>query len=143
MAYQITRKNRIKEELQLCHADGSIAEQIIVDLNVDEITARVQKAYEVLGVAQAALEKEPNSPQLVEAYGNAIVAVFRVIFGDEGTERILKFYEKNYTEMLLDIFPFLNDVIMPQIRAASEARKQQLVDAARLAQKANKRGWGR
>ena len=143
MAYQITRKNRIKEELQLCHADGSIAEQIIVDLNVDEITARVQKAYEALGIAQDALQKQPDSPQLMEAYGNAIVAVFRVIFGDDGTERILAFYESNYTEMLLDIFPFLNEVIMPQIRAASEARKQQLVDAARLAKKGNKRGWGR
>lgn len=142
MAYQVTRKNRIKEELQLCHDDGSV-EIVPIDLNVDEITARVNKAYDALGMAQNALQKEPNSPQLVEAYGNAIVAVFRVIFGDEGTEKILAFYENCYSEMLLDLFPIINNEIMPKIRAASEARKQQLVDAARLAKKGNKRGWGR
>lgn len=144
MAYKVTRKNRIKEELQLCRADDSIAESIIVDLNVDEITARVNKAYEALGMAQDALQKDPNSEKTIEAYGAAVVAVFRVIFGDEGTDKIIAFYEGNYTEMLLDIFPFLNDEIMPKIREASEARKQQLIDAARLAKKGNHRvGFGR
>lgn len=144
MAYQVTRKNRIKEELQLCRADGSIAESIIVDLNVDEITARVNKAYEALGMAQDALQKDPKSPEVAEAYGNAVVAVFHIIFGEEGTDKIIAFYEGNYTEMLLDIFPFLNDEIMPKIREASEARKKQLIDAARLAKKGNHRvGFGR
>ena len=144
MAYQVTRKNRIKEELQLCRADGSIAESIIVDLNVDEITARVNKAYEALGMAQDALQKDPKSEKTIEAYGAAVVAVFRVIFGDEGTDKIIAFYEGNYTEMLLDIFPFLNEEIMPKIREASKARKKQLIDAARLAKKGNHRvGFGR
>ena len=77
MAYQVTRKNRIKEELQLCRADGSIAESIIVDLNVDEITARVNKAYEALGMAQDALQKDPNSEKTIEAYGAAVVSAAR------------------------------------------------------------------
>jgi hypothetical protein len=34
MAYQVKRKNRIKEELQLCHDDGSVA-IIPINLNVD------------------------------------------------------------------------------------------------------------
>lgn len=37
--------------------------------------------------------------------------------------------------MLLDIFPFINEVILPMVRAASEARKEQLRAAANLAKR--------
>ena len=137
MAYVITRKNRIKEELQLCHADGTLALSVMVDLNIDEIGARVSKAYETLGMAQNTLEKSPNSEAAQKAYGEAVIAVFNVIFGEEDAANILLFYEGNYTEMLLDVFPFIDGEIIPKIRDASEARKQQLLDAAK---KTRKRG---
>ena len=136
--YQVTRKNRIKEELQLCNADGSVAETVYVDINVDEITARTAKAYEVLNMAQNALSKEPENEALMDAFGAAVVAVFRVIFGDDGAEKILTFYERHYSEMLLDIFPFINNVIMPKINEASAARREQLINAARIAKRAGK-----
>lgn len=129
--YQITRKNRIKETLQLCHANGDVAEEINVDLNVDVIAGRMNKAYEALGMAQNALGANTNSPELLEQFGNAVMAVFDVIFGEDGRKRIVAFYENNYTEMLLDLFPFINNEIMPKIREASEQRKQQLIDAAK------------
>lgn len=138
--YQITRKNRIKEQLQLCHADGSVALDVDVDLNVDEISARVNKAYEVLGASQIALQKNNGSPESMEAYGKAVIAVFDVIFGEENTGKIVQFYENNFTEMLLDVFPFINNEIMPKIREASAARKTQLKEAAK-AVKYGKR-WG-
>ena len=138
--YQITRKNRIKEQLQLCHADGTVALDVDVDLNVDEISARVNKAYEVLGAAQIALEKDTESAEAMEAYGRAVVAVFNVIFGEENAEKMIAFYENNFTEMLLDVFPFINNEIMPKIREASAARKTQLKEAAK-AVKYGKR-WG-
>ena len=135
--YQITRKNRIKETLQLCHANGDVAEEINVDLNVDVIAGRMNKAYEALGMAQNALGANTNSPELLEQFGNAVMAVFDVIFGEDGRKRIFAFYENNYTEMLLDLFPFINNEIMPKIREASDQRKQQLIDAA----KATKKKW--
>ena len=135
--YQVTRKNRIKEQLQLCHADGTVALTAEVDLNVDVIAARVSKAYETLGMAQNALSDDPRNPATMEAYGNAVIAVFNVIFGEEQTAAIVEFYENNYTEMLLDLFPFINNEIMPKIAEASEARKAQLLEAAKEAQKNN------
>lgn len=142
MAYTVTRKNRIREQLQLCHENGDIALTVDVDLNVDEIAARVNKAYEVLGSAQLDLEKDPHSEKAMEAYGKAVIAVFEVIFGEENAQNILLFYEGNYTEMLLDLFPFINDEIMPKIREASESRKNQLLDAAKKAKKnARPRSW--
>ena len=72
--YQVTRKNRIKEQLQLCHADGTVALTAEVDLNVDVIASRVSKAYETLGMAQNALAEDPRNPATMEAYGNAVIA---------------------------------------------------------------------
>ena len=141
--YTITRKNRIKEQLQLCHADGTPALTVEVDLNVDEIAARVNKASEVLGSAQLDLQKDPKSPETVEAYGKAVIAVFNVIFGEKNTAALLEFYEGNYTELLLDVFPFINDEIMPKIREASAQRKQQLAEAARKVKKDSRRGFFR
>jgi hypothetical protein len=136
--YQVTRKNRIKEQLQLCHADGSVALTADVDLNVDKIAARVNKAYEVLGMAQNALQNDPHNPETLTAYGNAVAAVFAVIFGEENAAKIVEFYENNYTEMLLDIFPFINDHIMPQIREASAQRREQLIAASKAAKRSGK-----
>jgi hypothetical protein len=144
--YQITRKNRIKEDLQLCHANGDVALTLHVDLNVDEIANRVNKAYETLGNAQNVLQKQPNSPQAMQAYGEAVIAVFTVIFGEDGCRDLVEFYEGNYTEMLLDLFPFINGEIIPKIREASADRKAQLVEAARMAKQSGKpakRGWRR
>lgn len=126
--YQVTRKNRIKETVQLCNADGSVAEEINVDLNVDTIAARMNKAYEMLGIMQNELQKD-NNPANAEAFGKAVIAVFEVVFGDE-CQKILDFYENSYGEMLLDLFPFINDEIMPKIREASEQRKNQLKELA-------------
>lgn len=137
--YQVTRKNRIKESVQLCHADGTVAETIEVDLNVDEIGNRANKAFEMLGMAQLELQKNSDSAALQEAYGNAVLAVFNVIFGKDGTSKLIAFYEGNYTEMLLDMFPFINNEVMPKIRLATAARKDQLIEAARLARKGNRR----
>lgn len=136
--YQVTRKNRIKEELQLCHSDGTVAETIKVDLNVDEVANRVNKAYEMLAMAQNELKKNINSEQLLEAYGNAVISVFNVIFGADGASRIIAFYEGKYIEMLLDLFPFINNEIMPKIQEATAARREQLIEAARLAKKGNR-----
>ena len=128
--YQVKRQNHIKETLQLCEADGTVAEEILVDLNVDIISSRVNKAYEMLGMAQNDLQANMDSPELITAYGNAVIAIFDVIFGVENREKIFRFYEGNFTEMLLDLFPFINDVVMPKIKEVSEARMQQILAAA-------------
>ena len=124
--YQIQRKNRIKEQLQLCHANGDIACTLDVDINVDRMTAQISKAYDQLGKAQNELMKDRTSDKLIEEYGKAVVLVLTAIFGEDGCKKILDFYEDNYTECLLDILPFVSGEIMPKIRDASQARKEQL-----------------
>ena len=106
-----------------------MAQEINVDLNVDTIAARMNKAYEMLGMAQNQLQAD-NNPVNAETFGKAVIAVFEVVFGDD-CKKILEFYENSYTEMLLDLFPFINDEIMPKIREASQQRKNQLIELAK------------
>ena len=63
MAYQVQRKSRIKETLELLDETGAVVESLDVDLNVDQIAGRVNKAYEVLGAAQTALQKNARSDE--------------------------------------------------------------------------------
>lgn len=139
MAYQIQRKNRIKETLELLDETGAVAESLTVDLNVDQIAGRVNKAYETLGAAQTALQKNARSDEALEAYGKAVIAVFDVIFGEDGTKKLVAFYEGNFNEMLLDVFPFINDEIMPKIKAASADRREQMLAAVKASKKARRR----
>ena len=129
--YSVTRKNRIEEELQLCHANGDVALTVSVDLNLDEMGGRLNKSLQTFAAAQEALKKGQTGPEATEAYGEAVIALFDVIFGEEDSRRIVAFYENNYTEMLLDLFPFINDEIMPKVREASAAREKQLLEAAK------------
>lgn len=135
--YTITRKNRIKEDMQLCHANGDVALTVSVDLNIDEMGGRLNKALEAFANAQGILKKGNTGPDALEAYGKAVCALFDVIFGEEDSRRIIAFYEDNYTEMLLDLFPFINDEIMPKVREASAERKAQLLRASETAEKSN------
>lgn len=139
MAYQVQRKSRIKETLDLLDETGAVVESLDVDLNVDQIAGRVNKAYEVLGAAQTALQKNARSDEALEAYGKAVLAVFDVIFGEDGAKKLISFYEGNFNEMLLDVFPFINDEIMPKIRAASADRREQMLAAVKASKKARRR----
>lgn len=139
MSYQVQRKSRIKETLELLDETGAVVESLDVDLNVDQIAGRVNKAYEVLGAAQTALQKNARSDEALEAYGKAVLAVFDVIFGEDGTKKLISFYDGNFNEMLLDVFPFINDEIMPKIRAASADRREQMLAAVKASKKARRR----
>lgn len=128
MAYQIKRKSKIQETLELISGDTTLP--VNVDIDIDRMGAAIADAQDVLAMAQKLIEQEPRSPKAQEAYGASIIALFAVVFGKENTEEILAFYDGNYEEMLIDVCPFISDVIMPKVKEASETRKTELLNAA-------------
>ena len=134
--YTIQRKNKhIREELELLSIDGTEKMNVTVDLDIDQIAARMAKAYELMGMLQNELKKDPKNPATMEAFGQAVIEIFKIIFGEDQAGDILKFYENDYTEMLVDLFPFINDQVMPQIKAASRQRREQLEAAANVSRR--------
>ncbi|MGN0613559.1 MAG: hypothetical protein ACI4JB_06615 [Porcipelethomonas sp.] len=122
MAYQIKKSSRITEELELLNESGKVEKTIIVDINVDRIAGGYRKAEVNLLNAQRNI-KDGKTSEALESYGEAIVGLFRLVFEDENTNVILEYFDSNYTDMMVQVMPFINDVVRPAISAAVAAQK--------------------
>ena len=126
--YKITKgANRLERDLEISDKSGNQIAVFHVSITMREMETRVAKAYEQMSVAQAELKKNPGA---VEAYGKAVIAFFETIFGDQ-TAELLAIYENDYTQMLLDIVPFIQDEIMPALKAMSETTKERMLSAVK------------
>lgn len=125
--YQIKR-NHVVEDLQL--EDNGKTLDVHVDLSIDAILQRYLTAAKNLTEAQRELKKGSTEDRL-RALGSSIIELFRTIFGDEQTGQIIDFYGEAYTELLGDLAPFINDVIVPRIQEA----QQRILDKYKSIQK--------
>ena len=125
MAYKLERAKRIVKEFELA------GEVITINLSADDIIKEFTKTQNDIIRADIELKKAQaegvsveNMNQRVAMYGEAIIAMFRLIFGEETTEKILNFYENNYSEVIDMVFPFIQDEIIPEINALVEDRRK-------------------
>ena len=125
--YRIIQMNIIREDVEFCYPDGTVALTVPVSINVDEKACRFEQAYERIGIAQLKIKKTDNSEADLAAYGKTILDLFVEIFGEEGTQKIMDFYKDNYTEMVADIIGFVENEIKPKVKAAQEAKKEKLL----------------
>lgn len=126
--YQITR-NHIVEDLEI--SDNGKKLQLKVDISADTILTAYNKAQYKLAEASIAAnkaKKDNDTEKAEEAMGDAVLGLFEVVFGESQTQKILKFYDNRYLEMLGDIAPFISEVIAPKVQEAqtriSERYKQ-------------------
>ena len=123
--FELKRSEKIVEQIKL-------GDEIIeVNLDAGAIQARFTKGYNELLRAQSALNGATSDTldavsDKLEQYGNAVVGVLQVIFCEENTQKILAFYENNYTEMFTQIYPFIGEVIIPKISEASKRKADEL-----------------
>lgn len=118
--YQVKR-SRIIEQLEI--DDNGKKVTLDVDISVDAILREYTKAQYAIAQAQQAAQKAKNDKDLQaaeEAMGNAIISLFKVVFGAEQTDQILQIYDGKTIEMLGDIAPFIADVIAPRVQEAQQ-----------------------
>lgn len=130
MSYQVKRSAKVVEDLELLSADGTVSEVIHVRLDADAVAGRVSKDYTDLLKLQSRLNslgETEDKAKLLEEIGKAVVTLFRTIFGEEDTEKIIAFYEKDFIDMCRTIMPFITDVVIPEVRKeAQRSRKSTL-----------------
>lgn len=132
MAYKVTRSQRVKEELELCNEHGEVVEVIEIDVDVDVILGEYKKRAKAFSEIEQQIKEVQKKGDLLmfektaQAYGEAIVNLFELLFGSENTERILLFYENRYIEMAVELIPFIQAVIAPTIKNATEKKKTQI-----------------
>ena len=125
MAYQLKRAQKIIESLELVDDKGNVVDTLPIDVNPDAIMAEYIKAQSAVIRAKQLMAQE-YSDEKAQQYGEAVVTVLTVVFGEENTGKLLAFYEHRETELLECIWPFLMNVIAPRMREASKEKTKRM-----------------
>ena len=118
--YQIKR-TRIVEQLEI--DDNGTKTVLDVDISADTILRDYNNAQYAIAQAQLAAQKaksEKDAKAAEQALGDAILSLFKLIFGQAQLDRILQIYDDKPLEMLSDIAPFIAEVITPRIQEAQQ-----------------------
>lgn len=118
--YQIKR-SRIVEQLEIDDNGNKVV--LDVDISAEQSLREYNQAQYAIAQAQQAAQKAKDDKDLAAAeqsMGDAILALFKVIFGQAQTDQILSIYDNRPLEMLGDIAPFIADVVAPRIQEAQQ-----------------------
>lgn len=122
--FELKRSQKISEEIKM----GD--EVLTVSLDAGEIQGRFAKCYNAVIAAEQALKKVGDNvdatTECLDQYGRAVIALFQLVFGEENATKILAFYEGNYTEMVLEVYPFIKEIVVPKVTEAAKAKNAQL-----------------
>ena len=139
MAYTLKRAARIVEQLNLEDEAGKTVKIIDVDLDIDTVTARYNRAKNELIKAERLLSEHTDAVTY-EQYGKAFVDLLGVIFAADDVAAIVDFYENKYIELLTALLPWLQNVVEPQLKERADEKiaaikKMQAQQARRAAKK--------
>lgn len=119
--YQIQRTKPFEDTIELC--DGSEALQIKYQVTITPDFARNARALQVKIID---LQRRSKTEQEFENLGHAIIDLFELIFGVENTQKIVSFYEGDYANMLIDLFPYLRNTVFEELNRRTAARIKNL-----------------
>lgn len=111
---KITRTKPFIDTLEI--EDEGKTLSIEINIRFEQSAPIIRKAQISLIEAEKRIKENPKDVQNLEFYGNAIIALFSAIFGEEQTKQILAFYENAYTDMLTDILPYILQVVIPSMQ---------------------------
>lgn len=129
--YKAVRQSRVCESMQLIKDDNTIADTITTDIVVEDAYTGINKAKNDIIRAQLLLKTDTTN-KAKELLGEAIINLFTAIFGDVQTKKICDFYENRETEMLTQIWPFISEVIFPQMEKAIKLKKETIAENFKL-----------
>ena len=116
--HTIQKSKAFDDELKLVD-DGR---ELILKIHIDINTGAIPK-YRALGLKLLDMEKKGEKD--VEEIGRIIVDMMKLLLGDTNTEKIIAFYDGNYTQMLGDVFPYIQQIIVPAMEKMAKERKKQ------------------
>lgn len=117
--YTIKRRTRLKDALRL--EDGDKVLDVPVEIDIDTAIASYWKHYENLKLAQDQLQKRDSDEARIN-FGNAFMALLIFLFGQEWAQKMVEFYDGRYSEMLVDLYPYIDGQIYSQLKKASQEK---------------------
>lgn len=126
--YQLKKDVPFEDDIELLDESGKVARTIHVSLCINKLLGRYNETVNALKAAEVAID--PKDDKSLEAYGQIVMQLLRMIFGDNA-DVILSHYEGRYLEMLDNIMPYIFHTIGPELRKLSRQRMDAL-KAARV-----------
>lgn len=122
--HEIHKRDKVKEVFHITDNDGR---ELTVESVLDPGEALPAWNRAKNSIIRAQIAKQPD----FEALGRAIVDVFAVFFGEDGAAKILDFYGGNYTDMMEDVFPYIESILLPKLEAESAKRREAVMNLYR------------
>ena len=126
--YQLKKNVPFEDDIELLDESGKVVRTIHVSLCMNKLLGRYNETINALKAAEIAID--PEDEQSLEAYGQIVMQLLRLIFGADA-DVILAHYEGRYLEMLDNIMPYIFHTIGPELRKLSRQRMDAL-KAARV-----------
>lgn len=126
--YQLKKNVPFEDDIELLDESGKVVHTIHVSMCMNNLLGRYNETVNALKAAEIAID--PKDEQSLEAYGQIVMQLLRLIFGADA-DVILAHYEGRYLEMLDNIMPYIFRTIGPELRKLSRQRMDAL-KAARV-----------
>lgn len=121
--YQLKKNVPFEDDIELLDESGNVVRTIHISLCLDKLLGRYNETINALKAAEIAID--PKDEQSLEAYGQIVMQLLRLIFGADA-DVILAHYEGRYLEMLDNIMPYIFHTIGPELRKLSRQRMDAL-----------------
>ena len=121
--YQLKKDVPFEDDIELLDESGKVVHTIHVSLCMNKLLGRYNETVNALKAAEIAID--PKDEQSLEAYGQIVMQLLRLIFGADA-DVILAHYEGRYLEMLDNIMPYIFQTIGPELRKLSRQRMDAL-----------------
>ena len=121
--YQLKKDVPFEDDIELLDESGKVVRTIHVSLCMNKLLGRYNETVNALKAAEIAID--PKDEQSLEAYGQIVMQLLRLIFGADA-EVILAHYDGRYLEMLDNIMPYIFHTIGPELRKLSRQRMDAL-----------------
>lgn len=121
--YQLKKSAPFEDDIELLDESGNVVRTIHISLCLDKLLGRYNETINALKSAEIAID--PKDEQSLEAYGQIVMQLLRLIFGADA-DVILAHYEGRYLEMLDNIMPYIFHTIGPELRKLSRQRMDAL-----------------
>ena len=121
--YQLKKSAPFEDDIELLDESGNVVRTIHISLCLDKLLGRYNETINALKSAEIAID--PKDEQSLEAYGQIVMQLLRLIFGADA-DVILSHYEGRYLEMLDHVMPYIFQTIGPELRKLSRQRMDAL-----------------
>ena len=135
--YKVKRTRKFYDTLGLCDEQGNVQKELKIEVDIDAIATGFREVLTQLEKAQKGLQDNQKLKQQKEFdkayydYGEALVKMFEMCFGTENTQEIVTFFENRYTEMSVEIVPYITKEIIPLVGEAIKQKKNSLKKAGK------------